>query len=115
MEEEFHYTEKETFFKLMKTVNEFEIDISNKLKNNGLIKRFLSTEVKQIFDFQLIIKLFKNPVEIYVDNYGFYILLIMMVIKITVLKCLLQYQKKMNDFQMKFLMLNFMVINLRMF
>jgi len=99
----------------MKTVNEFETDVSNKLKNSGLIERFLSTEVKQTPDLQLIIKLFENPVEIYADDYGFYILLIMMVIKITVLKCLLQYQKKMNGFLMKFLMLNLRVSNLGMF
>ena len=54
----------------MNTFYEFKTEIINKLKNNGLIKRFSSTEVKQILDIQLIIKLFKNPVEIYTDDYG---------------------------------------------
>ena len=59
----------------MKTFNEFETDVIiniNKLKNSVLMKRFSSTEVQQTPYLQLIIKLFKNPVKIYADDYGLY-------------------------------------------
>lgn len=56
----------------MDIYNNLEKEIIEKLKQSGLIERFSSNEVEQTADLQLIISLFKEPVEIYCDDFGLY-------------------------------------------
>lgn len=57
---------------MIEQFSQLENEIIEKLKLSGLISRFSVNEIQETVNLQVILKLFKEPVEIYCDDFGVY-------------------------------------------